>query len=112
MILIYFYLVLLVLFKTESFKTNERFEYFYGFRYKYNLLDQINYVLSKQNKKILISLDKCDDEIATEAIEYSLYYFDNSRQKEDLISAITVIMPYIGFPRTLNALAIVNEICD
>ena len=32
--------------------------------------------------------------------------------KEKLISAITVIMPYIGFPRTLNALAIVNEICD
>lgn len=32
--------------------------------------------------------------------------------KEKLISAITVIMPYIGFPRTLNALSIVNEICD
>lgn len=29
--------------------------------------------------------------------------------KEKLISALTVIMPYIGFPRTLNALAIVNE---
>ena len=32
--------------------------------------------------------------------------------KEKLISAITVIMPYIGFPRSLNALAIVNEICE
>ena len=32
--------------------------------------------------------------------------------KEKLISAITVIMPYIGFPRTLNALSIVNEICE
>lgn len=31
--------------------------------------------------------------------------------KEKLISALTVIMPYIGFPRTLNALSIVNEIC-
>lgn len=31
--------------------------------------------------------------------------------KEKMISAITVIMPYIGFPRTLNALAVVNEIC-
>ena len=31
--------------------------------------------------------------------------------KEKLISAITVILPYIGFPRALNALAIVNEIC-
>lgn len=32
--------------------------------------------------------------------------------KEKLISAMTVIMPYIGFPRTLNALSIVNEICE
>lgn len=32
--------------------------------------------------------------------------------KEKLISAITVMMPYIGFPRTLNALGIVNEICE
>ena len=31
--------------------------------------------------------------------------------KEKLISAITVILPYIGFPRSLNALSIVNEIC-
>lgn len=31
--------------------------------------------------------------------------------REKLISAITVSMPYIGFPRTLNALAIINEIC-
>jgi 4-carboxymuconolactone decarboxylase len=29
--------------------------------------------------------------------------------QEKLISAMTVIMPYIGFPRTFNALAIVNE---
>lgn len=29
--------------------------------------------------------------------------------KEKLVSAVTVILPYIGFPRSLNALAIVNE---
>ena len=29
--------------------------------------------------------------------------------KEKLVSAITVILPYIGFPRSLNALAIVKE---
>lgn len=33
-------------------------------------------------------------------------------EKEKLISAITVILPYIGFPRALNALAIINEICQ
>ena len=32
--------------------------------------------------------------------------------KEKLISALTVVMPYIGFPRTLNALSIVNESCE
>ena len=32
----------------------------------------------------------------------------NTRQ--DLIDTIMVAMPYIGFPRTLNALAVVNEI--
>ena len=30
--------------------------------------------------------------------------------KEKLISAITEILPYIGFPRSLNALSIVNEL--
>ena len=32
--------------------------------------------------------------------------------KEKLVSAVTVMLPYIGFPRSLNALAIINEICD
>ena len=32
--------------------------------------------------------------------------------KEKLVSAVTVMLPYIGFPRALNALAIINEICD
>ena len=32
----------------------------------------------------------------------------NTRQ--DLIDTIMVAMPYIGFPRTLNALAVGNEI--
>lgn len=30
--------------------------------------------------------------------------------KKKLVSAVTVIMPYIGFPRALNALSVVNEI--
>ena len=29
--------------------------------------------------------------------------------KEKLVSTITVILPYIGFPRSLNALSIINE---
>ncbi len=31
--------------------------------------------------------------------------------KETLIGAITVLCPYVGFPRTLNALKIVNDVC-
>lgn len=32
--------------------------------------------------------------------------------KEKLVSAITIVLPYIGFPRSLNALSIINEICE
>ncbi len=31
--------------------------------------------------------------------------------KETLVNATTAIMPFIGFPRTLNTLSIINEIC-
>ena len=31
--------ILIILAKTETFKTNERFEYFYAFRYKHELLE-------------------------------------------------------------------------
>ncbi len=35
--------------------------------------------------------------------------FSVGNDKEKLISAITVALPYIGFPRSLNALSILNE---
>lgn len=31
-------------------------------------------------------------------------------RKETLLAALTVCLPYIGFPRTLNALACINEV--
>ena len=31
--------------------------------------------------------------------------------KADLIAVITTCLPYIGYPRTLNALSCVNEVC-
>lgn len=33
-----------------------------------------------------------------------------SNRKETLLAALTVCLPYIGFPRTLNALACINEV--
>ena len=80
--------ILYILAKTETFKTNERFEYFYTFRYKHELLDQINYVLEKQEKKPLICLDKITDDIAEEAIKSSFLSADNTQRKDDLISEI------------------------
>ena len=38
--------------------------------------------------------------------------FNVGNTKEVLIDALTILLPYIGFPRTLNALAIVNEISE
>lgn len=38
--------------------------------------------------------------------------FNVGNTKEILIDALTILLPYIGFPRTLNALAIVNEISN
>lgn len=38
--------------------------------------------------------------------------FNVGNTKEVLVDALTILLPYIGFPRTLNALAIVNEISE
>ena len=45
------YNILIILKKTENFKTNERFEYFNYFRYKHEFLEEINYILYHLNKK-------------------------------------------------------------
>ena len=81
--------ILIVLGKTETFKTNERFEYFYAFRYEFGLLDQINYVLLKQNKEPLICLDKTTDDITEEAISFSL---NKTQNKDDLISELNQLV--------------------
>lgn len=68
-------------------------------------------------------LDDCQRELITFAFIATLGGCENQlrghvqgnlavgNDKQKLISALTVILPYIGFPRCLNALAIVNEIC-
>ena len=66
------YNILYILKKTENFKTNERFEYFNSFKHEKELLEEINYILYKLNKQPIISLDKITDDIAEEAINYSL----------------------------------------
>jgi len=38
-----------------------------------------------------------------------LWNLNIGNDEKKLINALTVIMPFIGFPRTLNSLAIINE---
>ena len=84
--------ILIILAKTESFKTNERFEYFYAFRNKHELLGQINYVLSKQQKKPLICLDKATEDITDEAINFSFTTLDDAQQKDECISELQQLL--------------------
>ena len=84
--------ILIILAKTESFKTNERFEYFYAFRNKHELLGQINYILSKQQKKPLICLDKATEDITDEAIKFSFTTLDDAQQKDECISELQQLL--------------------
>ena len=86
------YNILYILKKTEMFKTNRRFEYFFTFRYNKVLLEQINYVLLQQNMKVLISLDKPTDDITNEAIKYSIDTSVSSKKKDDVISKLVKLL--------------------
>ncbi len=55
---------------------------------------------------ILSSLGGCESQVKSH-VKGNLNV-GNTRQ--DLIEAITLCLPYIGFPRTLNAIACINEI--
>ncbi len=86
------YNILYILKKTEKFKTNERFEYFHAFRYKHELLEEINYILYKLNKKPIISLDKSTDDITQEAIKYSLNNTKKFENNEEIISELNKLL--------------------
>lgn len=82
------YKILIILEKTENFKTNERFEYFQTFKNQNDLLEEINYILFKQNKKPLISLDMVTNDITEEAIQYSLDKSQKISNDADIISEL------------------------
>jgi len=86
------YNILYILKISESFKTNERFEYFKAFRYKHELIEEINYILYKLNKKPLISLDKSTDDITQEAINYSLNNTTRLENKEEIITELNKLL--------------------
>ena len=82
------YNLLYILQVSEKFKTNERFEYFKAFRFEYGLLDDINYILTKQNKPPLISLDKVTDDLADEAFDFSLAKTEKIQKDDEFISKL------------------------
>ncbi|MBX7076897.1 MAG: carboxymuconolactone decarboxylase family protein [Methanobacteriaceae archaeon] len=57
---------------------------------------------------IIASLGGCENQLRG----HTAGNLSVGNDKETLVSAVTILMPYIGFPRTLNALAIINEICE
>lgn len=68
--------------------------------------------LSKQDRELIsftfiLSLRGCENQLRTHVS--GNIRVGNSRK--DLIGVITALIPFIGFPRVHNALAIVDEIC-
>ena len=66
--------------------------------------------LSNQDRElitfcILATLGGCENQLRG----HVLANLNVGNDKEVLIDALTILLPYIGFPRTLNALAIINE---
>ena len=66
--------------------------------------------LSHQDRELitfcmLATLGGCENQLRG----HVLANFNVGNEKEVLIDALTILLPYIGFPRTLNALAIINE---
>ena len=54
---------------------------------------------------VLATLGGCENQLRA----HVLANFNMGNEKEILIDALTILLPYIGFPRTLNALAVINE---
>lgn len=57
---------------------------------------------------ILSSLGGCENQLRSH-IQANLSL---GNDKTTLIDAVTVLLPFIGFPRSINALSIINEICQ
>ena len=55
---------------------------------------------------IISSLGGCESQVKSH-VQANL---NVGNDKETLIGAVTQCMPYIGFPRTLNAISCINEI--
>ena len=56
----------------------------------------------------ILSLRGCENQLRI----HTKGNLEIGNSKEKLVSVITVLVPYLGFPRVHNALAILNEVCQ
>ena len=56
----------------------------------------------------ILSLRGCENQLRI----HTRGNLEIGNDKEKLVSVITVLIPYLGFPRVHNALAILNEVCE
>ena len=81
------YNILYILQRTESFKTNERFEYYQVFQTKPELLNDVNYILCGMEKEPIAAFDTCSKDITQEAIDFSLNYLSKkAKENEEVIA--------------------------
>ena len=56
---------------------------------------------------MIASLGGCESQLRG----HTIGNLNVGNDKQTLVNAVTILCPYIGCPRTLNALNIINEIC-
>lgn len=57
---------------------------------------------------ILASLGGCENQLRG----HTQANLNIGNDKKTLINTVTILLPFIGFPRSLNALSIINEVCQ
>ena len=88
----FIYNILYILKKSESFKTNERFEYINIYTSEPELLEEINYILNKLNKKPLNTSCKNLDNNNEGSVNYPLINTLTIQTDEDIISEYLKIL--------------------
>lgn len=80
--------------------------YAFGDFYTRNGLD--DYLRELISFTFILSLRGCENQLRI----HTRGNLEIGNDKEKLVSVITVLVPYLGFPRVHNALAILNEVCE
>ena len=80
--------ILFILKKCEELKINKRFEYFYFFKGKEDLLPALNFILENQKISPITSLINCSPDLAEEAIVFSIEEKKENEKQNNLYNDI------------------------